>query len=559
MPPTAPQGLAYFPGVNQVFSAEMSVGHGISPSVCTLEIAPQSSPLAEGGTLQFAYGSVSLAWPDCRIDKGSVRRNASGEVWQFSVFDRRWKWSFGTISGVYNLRDSEGTIKTSTEKTPQQLATLCLQAMGETGYSVADLPNDTRPEVRWEDEVPAEALAKLCEVLSCRVVLKVATNAVRICQLGVGASLPSGGVLQIDATADPPEIPDKLGVVCGPTRYQLDLELEAVGLDTDGKVKPVDDLSYKPAAGWLNSDIHGFGGVTATRNARELAKQTVFRWYRVTCSLTSPILMPDPEANITDPELIELESDQVETAVEDGEKKPKPAIVYGVWRGGADDLKNHTTTFDPSNTTDGEYNRSFSFDAKRKLVKFSEAIYRNADDTLPSSTPSKVVIALPFLRLRCAARVKDPTTRAFLRYSRERSTGASYGTKTRFDRHKEMSLGVIATYNASFAVTGSTSNETDLEAEADYYLDAMAAEYQVTTPETRQYIGLLAGDLDGAIQQVTWSVGPSGATTTVSRNNEQADIRIDYKERRRIERTKDAARTNAELKQLLQQLIERMA
>src|ERR1043166_5589967 len=101
--PIVPQGLAYFPGIKQIISARYTLSHGITPGVCSMEIAPQDDITAAGGALQFKFGSVLLVFPDCRVDKFSYRTNGSGQVVGLNIYDRRWKWSCGFMRGAYNV------------------------------------------------------------------------------------------------------------------------------------------------------------------------------------------------------------------------------------------------------------------------------------------------------------------------------------------------------------------------------------------------------------------------------------------------------------------------
>jgi len=537
-----PQGLATFPGVNYVVGASMSFTHGISPSVCSLTIAPQTNLISTGGTLAFMYDGASLLFHGCKVDRGSFRRDRSGNIWSLQIFDRRWRWAWGAISGRYNVRRTEYTLVTDTEKTPRELAELCLDAMGETGYDVNDLPNDTRPEILWDGEVPAEALARLCDDLGCRVVLQL-DNTVAIRVAGTGALLPTDGVMEGEAVIDAPEYPDEIAILCGKSLFQVDFELEMVGMDTDNTVKLLDDLSYKPAAGWSAVDFPEFAAVTASKKARRLAQETVYRWARVKCSDTYPVTIPgytpetgDPE--IKDRELIELEAEQVETVTENGRKRRRPAIVYGVWYNGVEDLANVTDTIDPleaqkdtATDEDTKTHRSFSIDKEQRIVKFGQPLYANAE----IGTPTKLTITEPTVRLRTACTILDVNTRGPVRYAKKRATGGTFLTPTRYDRHDEIILTHVPTYDASYNVTAITKNDADVDAECDYYLDAIQAEYLPQGPLTMRYAGLRAINLDGAVQQLTLAIGKSGATTVVSRSTEQANRVLPYKERRRQE------------------------
>lgn len=61
-------------------------------------------------------------------------------------------------------------------------------------------------------------------------------------------------------------------------------------------------------------------------------------------------------------------------------------------------------------------------------------------------------------------------------------------------------------------------NLDDVHAAADEYLDFIERQVSIARPESVGYVGLKRIDLDGAIQQVTWSVGLYGATTRAARH-----------------------------------------
>src|SRR5262245_10022613 len=121
-------GRASFPGVQSVLSCSYTMSHGISPSVGQMEIVPQAG-VGLGGTLVLFDGVTTITLRDCRVDQSSVRLDQGGFVTSLSILDRRWKWAFGEISGMYNRRMENGALDLTTEKTPQQLVALCLQAM----------------------------------------------------------------------------------------------------------------------------------------------------------------------------------------------------------------------------------------------------------------------------------------------------------------------------------------------------------------------------------------------------------------------------------------------
>ncbi len=153
---------------------------------------PQAASPAVVGTLVLTFGETRVEFPDCKLDYGTVERTAGGLICRLALLDHRWRWRFGQISGTYNVRRDDSQLQKNaddadnSERTPQQLATLCLEAMGETQFDVGDLPNESRPSVEWDCVVPADALAALCDQLGCRVVLQL-NNRVALRRAGVGA------------------------------------------------------------------------------------------------------------------------------------------------------------------------------------------------------------------------------------------------------------------------------------------------------------------------------------------------------------------------------------
>ncbi len=514
------QGLCFFPGVQHVVSATYTLSHGITPGVCTIECAPQFGFVGAGGLLEFQFGPVIIQFANCKVDTFSFRFTQQGRIWALQVLDRRWKWAFGEAWGLFNKRLPDESVDPVTAATPQQLAAYLLDQMGETGYDVTQLPNDTQPEVEWEAANPAQELASLCERLGCRIVLTLGGFVV-LARTGVGGTLDTtADVLQNSLTIDPPERPDALRVVCGKTRYEAVLVLDAVGLDVNGDVKPIDDLSYKPAGGWATTTPPFFSQVVAG-TARQLAQKTVFRWYRITdldpADPTQFLALPDYGTLTNYQLLLPLEEGLLTTYLDErGNKKTEEAWILGIfWDGGlgyANTLKFIT--------------EDFSIGREEGIVEFSRAIFQY--------TAAGPVAA--DLLLRIAFSIRDPVSLAYLRATRTAVyPSGNWGTGARILKRDEIARTVSVTYDAAFNVVGSVTNDAVVDTQATYYLLAADLEYQTPTPQEVTYAGLKPISPDGAIQQVAWTVGPNGATTTASRNNEFSTTTPSYKERRLTE------------------------
>ena len=558
-----PQGIVSFPGINHIIGGTYTLSHGISPGICTIQMTPQLNFPAAGGTLTFFYDGTTISFVDCKIDKHSLRKSDRGEVWEVSIFDRRWKWQFGEISGQYNLRYESGQIVTgdtgddsqivaNTEKTPRQLAQLCLEAMGETlpFPVIDDLPNDARPLIEWDSVNPAAALADLCDSLGCRVVLQL-NGGVAIRKINVGSALPGGVVIEDSLSIDPPELPSRITVVCGRTKYQVDFELEAIGLDVDNTVRPLSRLSYAPdplhvdgIGGFSKIDVDSFQGL-ANIQARELAVMSVFRWFRI----RKPDAIPGygPIADLY--QILPLLADQVDTMVQHnavGNPKSRtntPAWLFGVYMLSDEDIRNRQQNIQPLQNIWDVYHRPWILERETGLVKSSDPIYRNGFDNAADFSFKPYS---PWLFLRTSVHIRNAETRGWSRYRRwdDLLEFNDAGTKDAIIKHDEIILGVVPQYTNNGYLqqvrTGSVGfsevNLAAVDAQADYYLDAAIAGFMRPLPQVRVFGGLLPQNPDGAITQVNWTVGANGATTRIVRGDDVGDKTPSYEEQRFFQR-----------------------
>lgn len=534
------QGYFTFPGIQQIIRGTYTLSHGIAPGVATIEMVPQVDLIAQGGTLGIHFGSVNILFPGCRIDQSSLRHNPSaGYTVSVRIFDRRWRWAFGSISGVYNRLDDAEVMIEDSERSPQQLAAMLLTAMGETSFDVSQLPNDTRPHVEWIDENPARALADLCDSLGCRIVLGI-DNIVRLCRVGVGAMLPINEfVLSENYAVDPPERPDSLLVVGSPTRYQLDFYLEAVGEDVDGSIVPIDELSYMPDGGWSKASLFTMANVAG--QARALARKTVYRWYRIHSLAHESDQIPGMPEILDVRQCLPIEDVQVAAGTANGRSQSLPAMIWGSYRKSYAAKENWPDA--TPNPGESRYTRPFTIDRERGIVQFGELMIRWTAPTEPAE-PADLVI-------RCACPVRDHATWASARYEKTLSYGAQWGTGPRVLRRPELVRTVMPIWEADdWTARSIETNDVSLDQEAIYYLQAADLEYQVSQPQDLTYAGFLPINPDGAIQQVGWTFGPAGgrspATTRASRNAEYSAIVPSYKERRQQDLLR-AMRDNARL------------
>lgn len=518
------QALLRFPGVQQVMRWSYTLSHGITPGVCTIDIVPQFGVPTEVGMLQILFGSVRLQFPGFVVDAARVRRSSSGMIVGLSLLDRRWKWRYGAISGRYNLRSHSGELDTDTEKSPQQLATLLLEALGESGFSVAGLPNAPRPEIDWVLANPAGELAALCEQFGCRVVLGL-DNRIRISRTGDGAPLPAIDAQRtVSLGIDPPARPDSLLIVGGPSRWQTKFRLEAVGEDSDGTVRPIDELEYAPYEGWTNEPWTSFPNVDDADD-RARAKRSIYRWYRILCTApadsTGTFQLPGRHGAINELwQVLPLENRLIDTeAGPDGIERPQPPIIEGTWWAeGADGENLESRRFDGS----------FTLDGARGIVRFREPmVMRRVDDDTIRPAELYLTVAHP---------LHEMATREQVRFSLERRlAGPALGTGALVIRRDDLVETHITRYSPDHQPTEVESNTDAVQKEANAVLDAVQSDFQVLTSADVEYAGIVPISPDGAIQQVAWSGTPQGAVTRASRNQEFSILIPSWRERRATE------------------------
>jgi hypothetical protein len=90
-------------------------------------------------------------------------------------------------------------------------------------------------------------------------------------------------------------------------------------------------------------------------------------------------------------------------------------------------------------------------------------------------------------------------------------------------------------------------NMPGLENEADHYIDQELRKFQLLTPQTRVYPGLVPLNLDGAISQVVWNLDGTGfVTTTGSYNTEVLTPEMSYRDRWRRDKLSELIKRETE-------------
>jgi hypothetical protein len=540
-----PQGLVTFPGLNTFKSAEYTASQGIAPGVCTIEMPQELVGSVEAqGDLTLSYGDQSITLYSCVVDAANISRSGGGFIARVQIYDRRWAWQFGYISGHYNLpgpgtstaggtATGDGTapplIRADTEKDPQGLASLCLDAMGEEDYDVSVLPNSSRPERHWSYENPAQALEQLCESLGCRVVLDLASDSVQVVVVGDGGDLPEGPVQWVSEGLKPAEPPSSLLFVGGQTVQQGFLELNAVGRDTSGSIVDIDDLSYTPDDGW-ESEPTSFPDITS-EPAHTYAEESIYRWWQPVVPFTAP-----DGTNVTDLKQLILFDRQLDTNQDpddpNGATTQRPEIL------GYFDPTYAQSTEKP--TTLLTYHGSIQVDQNRCLVITADQLLANEEG---ENEPAELWVKTSFS-------LRDVDTREPVHYTLSYPLDGSPNlTQPQIVRHDELTLQV----RGAFGGGPGTDNSSVISQAANYYLDAIAAQYQSVQSLDVPYVGIVPIQVDGTICQVTYSIqsGEGGACLTRASLNTEHSHYIPKYERRRDKTANQAVNDRAISQQAL--------
>ena len=525
-----PQAHVTFGSYPDAIRANLVWTTGITPSRCIMEVVARTgAPTGSHryGPLDWSYDGESFSLADCIVEHATLVKHGEPSeyyTWRLVILDRRWRWRHGEISGRYNVLLPDGSIDAETEKTPRELIELCLEAMNEDQPIISEYtPEELRPFCEWDHTNPARALDDVCKQCGLVVTLNL-DNIVHIWRIGDGEDLPMAGPkyrherYPIDAMIRP----EFVQILGAPTRYQSWLKLEAVGLDTDGQIRKINDLSYKPANGWEYECPWVFAGVDYYTQGLDgyyhynqgLAFQTVWRWYMVTAQCDGELNLPNVDVEITDirqilpllPDLVEPRRYPDKLALNPftvDQRSRRPYVDGIFWAETLVDINTNEYTGSSIYQT-FDYLGPYEIDLENGLVRFEKPVF-------------KVTSGLRYpadMYLMAAYHIQDKWASKPVRYQRERQLDVStllgvHRGGTRVVSQPDIQETVIMQYPGGLPRTPGDpiTNTEAMEELADGYLDAVLREYDRTPQESMEYAGLVLRDLDGKVRQLELSCG----------------------------------------------------
>jgi len=506
---------------------------GIEPGVVTIVAAVENVniPLIKASNyLSIMYdhetGGAMTVFQLVDVKAGKITQSLDGDSITITlpVYDRRWRWKYGEIAGWYNRRkaDDSETILTGTEKTPQELAILLFTAMGEATntVSVTNLPNDARPEVKWDRYTnPAEELLRLCSSLGCRIVPNWSLNKFAIYQDGQGFPLPiNDNIMQPSVGLSTAIAPSSIYVDSAPIWYDRRFELAPVALDVDGKYKEFDDpdLSYRISSGEFmdidGTNLRDFASCGSFSDEElekrmKLASRSVYRTYVVRDNAYNK----DGLTNIWQVELLNQISEK------DGDDRYKSSQVLGKYLN--DNLVETPAVMDADNY--------FSLDTSRRLVKFSSPMYLILERKIIGAD----------LVLRCCSKYRLNTTFEYDRDTLIYDLNVTPWPNTK--GHLPLTVDHIqAIVNYVYSgtdfkeKTDETDNFTVIEESLNHYAIAESKKYIDNDSASYQYRGLFLLELDGLRSYLEYSFGIHRPITTLASLNCRPNVYVpDYRDK----------------------------
>ena len=369
--------------------------------------------------------------------------------------------------------------------------------------------------------------------------------------------------------------------------WEFDFPLEPVGLDVDGSIKPIEELSFMPPTyyndsgedigRWRYVDPVTMNGVQGrVTNSEEtyadeikLAKETVWRWYRIGLpeKLTKMPLTDEKVVSINQffPLLdYQLEYEEItetqrvslgDSAYDPEFQTRKPQLVWGQYYaedGSKDDNTqellqgrpfNFPVSTDLSKTRineDGKkvllygsliYPKGFRVDQERRIVVFADPVYKLTD------APSGSYYDKPKLYLRTACNFYNDQTRGGYRLQVKKSVGGPSADLVAWSSREDL---LPSWYKRG---TTQKDNLSEIRDGLNYYVQYAVQKYRSRTPANAEIPYLFLIGPDGKIAQVTFSIDGEGfISTSISKELESLSTPVSFQDRKKMVREFETAK-----------------
>lgn len=500
-----PTGLT-FPGIEDISAFEYVCGRGIEPGQCIIECLPQELMTNAAGDLVITYDENDYTVPDMAPVEQWLKQQdgVSGFRMCVRLLDHRRRWRGGAIAGRYNVRLADGTVYTPTKKEPFELATLCLEAMGETGYDVSRMPTGVYPPILWDNCNPAQALDHLCRYVACEIT-GGERGAVVIWPTGTGGDLPDDGEY-----INPPypmpttNAPITLLLMGGKIIFQAKLLLKGHVIQTNvaTTLTPV----VAADTNWPRESPWSLPGIAATET-RQDAFESEFRQFPVVSLADGANTLPFVAFPITAPHQFILQNYRLDvfTSLSLGTESLPPR-VEGKFFPYADDADSHTTI--------KPFTGRFLIRQDGNIVEFPYPVWK-------TSTTGEM--EEPDLYLLTAFYLQKVDRDGICVFTASRLIGGPNAPKVL--QRPELFFGVKYLYAANgITIIDALHTLDPCNAEAQRYLDIFTASFTNQIMLDREWLEIRDIALNGKIAQVRYKGSvrdnDGGFTTRASQNFE---------------------------------------
>lgn len=515
------QGLVSYPGVLYPKGATYTQTLGTRPDVVSLQCVPQATAIPNTGTVTFSYNGGSVTLPNCILDTARIVADTEdGFLLSLAILDRRERWKYAApISGEYNIWRA-GTQPAGKKKSLRELAGLLFTAMGEGSANVSALSNAIYPEVRWNCDPPYIVLNELLKNWGFSVSLGFGSEVPTVVQIGVGSALPTTSAMMISSTLDPKLAPQYVRTCFNDSLAQVRFLLEPIALETDDTWVALDSASYKPAGGWEIVDPNRLSAIkiTGTAATYDAAIKSVMRAYRIknfAAGETGTLDIPDGSGTLSSIlQVLPLQNRLLDEESIRSDGSAIPFRLYGKRRVPIADsgMPPRTTTTSIDDEIVGE---AVHFDGETGVLLFEEPQYwvNGSDQFKPA-----------VLFLECTCKILNATTNVPAHYEKDTEIdplGFGYHSV----KYHDTEARTVVTYGASQAASGTSTNQTALDAIAAIIATSVSGQYVAEGSQMIVYAEpILSLRCDGAITQVQHVISDGtrhpGSYTVASRHAE---------------------------------------
>lgn len=568
------QARVSYPGIEQVEAFSGSMGIGITPGQFSLVIKPQPySSFPEIGDLTLTYNDQTIVFGGCRVNIGSTTVNEGGQVMNLVLNDWRWRWAYETVSVRANVRRKDGSINilTNTDtggqfpvnsddiignptRTIPQICYYYLELPLGVGIDASIVDQNLTPFIDWYHVNAAQALMQMIEPLGLTIAVPTSPGNIRIVRLGEGQNLPDGPWTSIGESFQPPPRPKEVVVMFGPSKYEMERKLIYVGLDLNGDVKPLKDLSYAPDSsapdgGFLDVFDRNLDDLFANdpegpakQEKLEAARQSIFKWF-VLQPITTKFTHQGLDIRHVE-QLLPIDSTLARKRKLYGEDVETDSFIWGIFEQPDETGENNIpggTTIQPSHNPDTDrrliYRGGMTVDGQRGIFKASSPIVRY---------DSAYNYQLADIRARFGCNIRHL-------YDGHHAFSDFFEPVDPDSPIEQIQMYRPELVHAYYF--DGTTNENEIKPEAQYYLDILKNQFNYTPGRVAVYVGWIPVDMDGMIQSFTYEMNASGANLTVQYGTDVLNRnQLSYRERRYYERISQAVKDVDNLQKNLRQI-----